>query len=528
MEYGASVDAQNSEGRTPLDVAVNALSGHRGSKPPLGVRKVIAALTTAHSTSFNSKLSTSSPSSPVSHGFQPKGVLTDTHASYEQHQADRAAKHILVDAFVDEEISVTSGTLGIEDEGGYDYSDRYDDGVLMDSRQSVTSGATSSSSRSQRDRRTSRHRSDRVGKSVSKSKHRQEKSKSGKERGQRRGDDTASRHIHDLKERARHARSSDTSAGRSRDQMVRGRGVEDQAELWKEKGRLSSRGIPLHSSTSIYNDPGVGDVSANISDDSKEDDDDDIAGNFSGSPAYRHPSSMSVDNNLRDAVLRDAQASQFRSLPTSQSPNAKPLEGRRHSDSSSEEDDDDSESVSSFGSGVNLWGAATSLIGATMQMFSKSPTMKPEVEETPSLDPFAPPPTDSELLHKGLGFQFDKGTVPQSPRPPSIVEDDLRAHEEAYRSGSTPRRSRPPTAPDEVVVAVEMARAAERHRRTPKSSNRHGTAVSNRLASNNVKKPAPLNLGMGSNGYSMVKNGTLPTSVTSRYVDILNDPNNKI
>jgi len=308
--------------------------------------------------------------------------------------------------------------------------------------------------------------------------------------------------------------------------MVRGRGVEDQAELWKEKGRLSSGGIPLHNSSSLHNPADVGDVSANISDDSNDDDD----------LQYhrQNPLNVHVDSTVPGSVLRDAIASQVQhNSGPPHSAHSRPL--RHKSDSSSNEDDDDDDDDSgSIGSGVNLWGAATSLIGATMQMFSKSPTTKPEVEEPRGLDPFAPPPTDSELLHKGLGFQFDKGTVPQSPRPPSIVEDDLRAHEEAYRSGSTPRRNRPPSAPDEVVVAVEMARAAERHRRTPKQ-NKHGSAVSNRVANNlhnNVKKPAPLNLGAsvanGSNGYSMVKNGAVPTTVTSRYVDILNDPNNRI
>ena len=38
--------------------------------------------------------------------------------------------------------------------------------------------------------------------------------------------------------------------------------------------------------------------------------------------------------------------------------------------------------------------------------------------------------------------------------------DDIRAHEEAYRTGLTPRGQGRPIAPDEVLVAVEMARAA--------------------------------------------------------------------
>ena len=52
LEYGAAVDATNTAGRTPLDVALNRLTSHHGSTPALGVRKIIAMLSTASPT-FN-------------------------------------------------------------------------------------------------------------------------------------------------------------------------------------------------------------------------------------------------------------------------------------------------------------------------------------------------------------------------------------------------------------------------------------------------------------------------------------------
>ena len=490
MEYGASLDIKNGNGRTPLDVAMHALRAHRGTKPPLGVRKIIAALTAAQSTSFNSKLSSSNPASPVSLTGARRDMVSEHPQSSDQLVNDRVVNNLLVDANVDEEYSLTSGTLE-----GDDYDFKYGtERPLEDCSVSIDSNSSRSSYR----RRSHR--------AHVKNNRRNEKKSNGI--------DSTSQHINLLVERARRARNVSDSSGnahqqRSRDKKVRGKKVEEQADQWKEKGRLVSGGIPLHlHQTSPYEVTNFGDVSANISDDSVED--------------YDH---VDTPDKTSSVINRVAIAQKSRQEDAEIS--------------SSDDDDDRSGNSSTFATGVNLWGAASSLIGATMQMFSNSPTLQSEEEEDKSApDPFAPPPTDTELLRSGLGFEFDKSTVLQSPRPPPIVEADLKhAHDEAKRTGLTPRRGRPPTAPDEVVVAVEMARAAERHRRTPKRMSKIGTNVSHNLSNRHMSRPAPLDVSgkvweensvSSVNGYSMVKNGVLPTGVTSRYVDILNDPRNKL
>lgn len=134
------------------------------------------------------------------------------------------------------------------------------------------------------------------------------------------------------------------------------------------------------------------------------------------------------------------------------------------------------------------------------------------------------------MLRKGLGFHFEPNIVPASPHPPAIVLEDIKAHTEAYKNSNTPRGSYVPP-PHEVVVAIEMARAAERHRRTPNrptptpppiratsssslsSSNQAPTTTSGYL------KP-PINSRTSSNGYSM--GSSLPSGVSWRYVDVLN------
>ena len=107
----------------------------------------------------------------------------------------------------------------------------------------------------------------------------------------------------------------------------------------------------------------------------------------------------------------------------------------------------------------------------------------------------------------------------------------------------TPRGRAPPTAPDEVVVAVEMARAAERHRRTPRSDRRAAVQEARdkiRASSGGIsdaKRPAPLSLpghddagamraavtgdSTKRNGYSM--GSSLPSGVSWRYVDVLGE-----
>jgi hypothetical protein len=121
--------------------------------------------------------------------------------------------------------------------------------------------------------------------------------------------------------------------------------------------------------------------------------------------------------------------------------------------------------------------------------------------------------------------------VPASPRPPAIVLEDLKAHTKAYQSSSTPRGSFVPP-PDEVVVAVEMARAAERHRRTPSrpspSLNSAQAPPTGAAAAGSGKGSTsgsypprpPVGTSDRSNGYSM--GSSLPSGVSWRYVDVLN------
>lgn len=137
-----------------------------------------------------------------------------------------------------------------------------------------------------------------------------------------------------------------------------------------------------------------------------------------------------------------------------------------------------------------------------------------------------------------------------SPKPPALVADELQAQMDAYKAGITPRRSKI-TAPDEVRVAVEMARAADRHKNTPKSSrplassshlpngvprpqftsvipeNVSGSTVklSYPVAMEGSSRPPPASASKtGYNGYSM--GNSLPAGVSWRYVDILNPDGN--
>ena len=126
------------------------------------------------------------------------------------------------------------------------------------------------------------------------------------------------------------------------------------------------------------------------------------------------------------------------------------------------------------------------------------------------------PPTDGELRTKGLGFHPPPRPIetPQpSPKPPPFVAKDMEDY--VVRTGTTPRRGQSVVAPpDEVLVAVEMARAAERHRRTPQHSKPLAPIAAD-------AKPYVLQEPSNSNGYSM---GTLPQGSRWRYVDILNSP----
>lgn len=69
------------------------------------------------------------------------------------------------------------------------------------------------------------------------------------------------------------------------------------------------------------------------------------------------------------------------------------------------------------------------------------------------------PPTDAILKTAGLGFH----------PPPSIVSEEIHQHMESIRTGQTPRRHQP-RPPSEVLVAVEMARSADRRSRQSNAS----------------------------------------------------------
>ena len=129
------------------------------------------------------------------------------------------------------------------------------------------------------------------------------------------------------------------------------------------------------------------------------------------------------------------------------------------------------------------------------------------------------PPTDGELRTRGLGFHpppsrnMLEESFPSSPKPPAFVARDMEEY--VVRTGTTPRRGQstvPP--PDEVLVAVEMSRAAERHRRTPQHSKPLAPIVAD-TQPYVLQEPPPIN------GYSM---GTMPQGSRWRYVDILNSP----
>lgn len=116
-----------------------------------------------------------------------------------------------------------------------------------------------------------------------------------------------------------------------------------------------------------------------------------------------------------------------------------------------------------------------------------SRSLKPSIDNHADWTHAAAPPTDSELRRRGLGMP-SKNAAPAAvqpsselldlqparhylaPAPPITVADELNYHMEAIRTGRTPRRTelRPPA---EVLVAVEMAKTAERIiKSTPRNS----------------------------------------------------------
>lgn len=155
------------------------------------------------------------------------------------------------------------------------------------------------------------------------------------------------------------------------------------------------------------------------------------------------------------------------------------------------------------------------------------------------------PPTDRELKQRGLGFyhppsplhRSESGEViiPQSPRPPDIVAAELDARMIAYKKGLTPRRDTV-TPPNEVILAVDMARAAyvvdASRRPAPLDMGdergsavmKHGRSVSigslSTISNSEVPPQGEKPPKSVSNGYSM---GTsVPDGVRWRYVDVLN------
>jgi hypothetical protein len=116
------------------------------------------------------------------------------------------------------------------------------------------------------------------------------------------------------------------------------------------------------------------------------------------------------------------------------------------------------------------------------------------------------PPTDSELMQRGLGFH---------PVPPAIVAEELNAQVVALRTGMTPRRTVPLKPPDDVRVLVASARAeAERIRNTPRSSHspQHDYAESHNPYIIASTKTSPTNYGNGPTNGNVPKPLDVPQS----------------
>ena len=140
----------------------------------------------------------------------------------------------------------------------------------------------------------------------------------------------------------------------------------------------------------------------------------------------------------------------------------------------------------------SLLGAAGSVLASTLASMqatfsrgtsSQSLGIRPE-SSTDDLATAAAPPTDSELSRRGLGFnrRSELLQVPVDPedslaslmapprrlsqsyhfphaKPAPSVAQELTAHVESVRLGLTPRRSKPPSAPAEVLLAVAIAKS---------------------------------------------------------------------
>lgn len=90
LEYGAHIEIKNSKGQIPLEVARAALTTSQGSRPSLGVRKIIAALTVA----------------------QPDiNATLFSHENVNDEEGHVTSNQILINSTVDEEYSLPSESV---------------------------------------------------------------------------------------------------------------------------------------------------------------------------------------------------------------------------------------------------------------------------------------------------------------------------------------------------------------------------------------------------------------------------------
>jgi hypothetical protein len=344
LEYGAAVDATNTSGRTPLDVAVNRLSSNRGTTPALGVRKVIAMLSTA-SPSFN-----------------------------ETSIGGKQGRETLMNSTVDEEYSLPSESMAETGSGVYG-SDDSDSQVLVDADR-----GNSSTGRGVRGTRSHRARNqDTV--SVS-------------------SVDSESK-IRDLKRRARKSRAESGSSVSSLDRQTAkkssGKRVSSQGSVSSGGGsdnRKSNRRSQNPSDIIYAEDKreewierGRNSVSA-ASASRWEDRDPEFAG---------YPPEVSSDDLYRPPPSISSQVpSDYYAQPHQTQTKFTPKDAALSRYDSSDDDNDDrlssesssppskSSSTASSGNVMTnvMWGAA-SLLGATFKMFSSAPAEEPVEEPTP-------------------------------------------------------------------------------------------------------------------------------------------------
>jgi len=225
------------------------------------------------------------------------------------------------------------------------------------------------------------------------------------------------------------------------------------------------------------------------------------------------------------------------------------IESEANDNTDNSDDDDDDDDYNSVGNSVSeaLWGVATSLIGVTINMFSKGKkgdgrpswlTRKGALpmpshltqEESNNLTKWAlsqAPPTDAELHQIGLGY---------NSAPPAALKDQINAQVESIKTGRTPRRINP-QAPAEVKMALAYAKVEVERLRTSPKNEEEGVKPS--APPTYIQQPptfplASVNMS-GHHGnadqnsvnaaYQNVYSigGSLPRGVAWRYVDVLNE-----